>query len=120
MKMSPTEARNHARRHNRIEVKVSDEELDLIRKRAEKVNLNVSAYMRRMATVGEIKLFDLGELYGLRTAIDIFGSNVNQIAKVANSTGKLDKRDIDEVIRNQQLVMEQMNVYYEKLIPKAV
>ncbi|MGN0664987.1 MAG: plasmid mobilization protein [Huintestinicola sp.] len=90
MKMSPSEARNHAGRHNRIEVKVSDEELDLIRKRAEKVNLNVSAYMRRMATVGEIKLFDLSELYGLRSAIDIFGSNVNQIAKVANSILKFD------------------------------
>jgi uncharacterized protein (DUF39 family) len=120
MKMSPSEARNHAKRHNRIEVKVSDEELEIIRKKADAVKLPVSSYMRRTAVAGEIKIFDLSELHSLRSVINLFGSNVNQIAMVANSMGNVNKKELEEVIRNQQLVIRELHSYYEKLMPKAV
>lgn len=120
MKMTPTEARNHARRHNRIEIKVSDDELALIRKKAEQSKLTVTAYVRKISAFGEIKIIDMEAFHELTRAVNIFGSNVNQIAKVANSTGKLDKKDIDEVIRNQELVRSSFDDYYKKLIPKAV
>ena len=103
-----------------IEIKVSDDELALIRKKAEQSKLTVTAYVRKISAFGEIKIIDMEAFHELTRAVNIFGSNVNQIAKVANSTGKLDKKDIDEVIRNQELVPSSFDDYYKKLMPKTV
>ena len=54
MKMNSSDARRHARRHNRLEIKLSDEELSVIEQKAKNAKLSKSAYLRRMGTVGEI------------------------------------------------------------------
>lgn len=51
MKMNSSEARRHALRHNRVEIKLSDEELSVIEEKAAAANLSKSAYLRRMGTV---------------------------------------------------------------------
>lgn len=120
MKMTSAEARNHAKRHNRIEVKVSDDEMEVIKKKAKAADLNISSYMRRIATVGEIRFFDLSRLRDLKNAVSAFGNNINQIAMVANSTGSVTQKELEEVVQNQKLVIGELNAYYKKLVPKVV
>ncbi len=120
MKMKSSEARRHAKRHNRLEIKLSDEELSVIKKKAESANLSLSAYIRRMGTIGEIKFFDSDVFRSLIDQIRWYGNNINQIAKTANSTGNISAKDIAKVLDNQESVNHYLELYYEKLIPRVV
>lgn len=120
MRMSWKDARNHAKRHNRLEVKVSDEELAVIKKKAETANLSVAAYMRKMATLGEIKIFDTKNWSLLRESINRVGNNINQIAMVANSTKSISSGEITKVVNAQKLLEELLNEYYELIAPKVM
>ena len=52
MKMNSSEARRHALRHNRVEIKLSDEELSVIEKKAAATNLSKSAYPQKNGNSG--------------------------------------------------------------------
>lgn len=104
MKMSNSEARRHARRHNRVEIKLSDEELDVIRKRAGSLGLSVSAYLRRIGTVGEVISFDFSMWKDFIWALGEIGNNINQIAKVANSTQSVSDKYLRQIISQQEFI----------------
>ena len=120
MKMNSSDARRHARRHNRLEIKLSDEELALIEKKAKTAKLSKSAYLRRMGTVGEIKIFDTGLFSNVIQQIRYIGNNINQIAKNANSTGTIGAKEIEKVIDYQKMLQEYIERFYEKLNPTVI
>ena len=117
MKMNSSDARRHARRHNRLEIKLSDEELSVIERKAKTAKLSKSAYLRRMGTVGEIKIFDAGLFSNFIQQIRCIG---NKIAKNANSTGTIDAKEIEKVIDYQKTLQEYIERFYEKLNPTVI
>ena len=120
MKMNSSEARRHALRHNRVEIKLSDEELSVIEEKAAATNLSKSAYLRRMGTVGEIKFYDAHLFTNLINQIRWIGNNINQIAKNANSTRSISSQELEKVLNYQESINNNLEYYYEKLIPRVI
>lgn len=82
-----------------VSIRLSDAELDQVRRAAGSCQLAVGAYIARaaMAQSRDSHDEDVGNLRELHTeltqawtAISRVGTNVNQLAKVANSTGEID------------------------------
>ncbi len=75
----------------------SPEEWNIVCKKASAVNMRTGTYIRRIAVKGRIKKVDLKQLNHLQLSFDRIGVEVNQIAKVANSTQSVYKKDIEEM-----------------------
>lgn len=75
----------------------SPEEWDIVCKKAAAVNMRTGTYIRRIAVKGRIKKVDLKQLNHLQLSFDRIGVEVNQIAKVANSTQSVYQKDIEEM-----------------------
>ena len=69
-------------------VRMSQDEKDFIMKKMQKSGLdNFNLYALKMLVVGEVKNVDLTHYHELATEVSRVGANINQIAKLANSTG---------------------------------
>ena len=88
----PTKKGNKA-----IVIYYSPEEWETICKKAKAARLRNGTYIRRMSVKGEIKYYELKELMSLKRAFLSIGSNLNQIAAIANSTGSIYQKDIEEL-----------------------
>ena len=55
--------------------------------------------MKKMAIQGEIKRYDLSELRDITRSFRMIGTELNQIAKVANSTGEVTGKAVEEIKR---------------------
>ncbi len=82
------------KRNIRKSVKFTSEELDKVKENAEKCKLRVATYMRQMALNGIIKVYDPYTFSIIVSRLSGIGNNINQIAKVANSTGSIYEADI--------------------------
>ena len=69
-------------------------EWELVEKRAKQVHINTSDFIRRMATKGQIIIFDLKNVGELMKGLRIIGGNINQIAKKANETHSVYADDV--------------------------
>lgn len=89
------------RRCRKVNLRLSDAEFDALRRAADSHQLAIGAYAARAAVAhaqsasgtgdGSGSLRELhAELAQAWTAISRVGTNVNQLAKVANSTGEVD------------------------------
>lgn len=76
--------------------------------------------MKRMAVQGEIKRYDLTELRNLTRAFNMIGTELNQIAKVANSTGQVTAKAMEEVKHQQDVLKKMMDKYLKQLQPNEV
>ena len=84
--------------NKQIHIKLSEEDLERIRRRMEQVGvMNMSAYIRKMAIDGYYIHVDLKELLEVIRLLRIDGDNINQIAKVANACGEVDAKTISEM-----------------------
>ena len=72
-------------------------EWELVEKRAKKVQINTSDFIRRMATKGQIIIFDLKNVGELMKGLRIIGGNINQIAKKANETHSVYADDVESL-----------------------
>lgn len=77
------------KRNQRFEIALNGKELAEIEKRADAVGLPASAYMRSVALGIEPPVRKLGIEAEAVTALNRIGSNINQIAKVANASKTL-------------------------------
>lgn len=73
------------------------EEWEIICKKAKSARLRTGTYIRRMSVKGEIKYYELKELVTLKRAFLSIGNNLNQIAKVANESGAVYQKDIEDL-----------------------
>ena len=87
------------KRDRKLLIRVNSDEYEVIKKKADKLNLSVAVYIRRMAVQGEIKRYDLSELRDITRSFRMIGTELNQIAKVANSTGEVTGQAVDEIKR---------------------
>ncbi len=84
-------------RDKSIKIRVTENELARIKKRAAVSKLNISEYIRKCAIDGKIILYEAKNLYGLKTELKAIGKNINQIAVVINSTGSVYAKDIEDL-----------------------
>ena len=95
----------------RIEVCVSDYEHRLIKnKMAQLSTRNMGAYLRKMAIDGYIIKVDHTEQKKLAAAVSRAASNVNQICRRINSTGRCYEDDVAELKARQAEIWELLKV----------
>ena len=100
----------------RISVRVSEEELKIIEKRASLTNeKSLSSYVRKQAIKGFIINVNFSEFDNLRKNITAIGTNINQIAKRVNETSRIYDADIDCLKENQEQIWTAANQILEKL-----
>lgn len=77
-------------RNHQIILRLNDHELALLKERMRASGLNCSELLRRLITGATIKTHDDEKMRTLLAQISKIGSNVNQIARVANSMQHVD------------------------------
>ena len=99
-------------KNNFIKFRVSEDEERIIRQNAEKCGMNTSAYIRKSVFGDKIIVCDNGAIYMLCSNIRAIGSNINQIARVANSCRSVNTRDIEELRSKIDKAERLINEYF--------
>ncbi len=100
----------------RIELRLSKEDCDVIRDRMEETGIgNRSFYLREMAVNGYIIHVEIDGVKDMCQLLSRYGNNINQIAKRANETGAVYPSDISG-IKNQ---MGEMLSLMRKILEKV-
>lgn len=103
-------------RSKRIELRVTADELSLIRERMQEAGISsLTAYMIRMAVHGYVIVMDLSDLKEVLRLLQISGNNLNQYAKKANETGSIYYEDIEELKGNQKEILQEMRKVLDRL-----
>ena len=99
-----------------IQFYVTPEERQLLEKRMETFGTkNIGAYVRKMALNGYALRLDLSGIREICTHMGRMSSNLNQIAKRLNSTGRCYESDLKEVLRQQETLHEDLREILMKL-----
>ena len=96
------------------------DEWDIICKKAKSARLRTGTYIRRMAVKGEIKYYELKELVTLKRAFLSIGNNLNQIAKVANESGSVYQKDIEDLQEEFKYFRTAMQSYLFPISPTYI
>ena len=91
-------------RDNFIKIRVTADEMSVIKKRAKNAGMNVSKFIRTLALNGKIILYDTENIYRFNQLMRSVGTNINQIAAVANSEKSVYKNDIDSLRREVEKI----------------
>jgi len=92
------------KRATQLIVRVTPEEKDHIYKKMELYgSSNFNTYARKMLIDGYVVKVDTGHFQELAHEVNKIGTNINQLTRVANTTGTINKNDINRV---QELVNE--------------
>ena len=103
--------------NRQIHIKLSDEELKLIRDRVEQMGFkNMSAYIRKMAIDGYCINVDFTAIHELAKMMCIDSRNINQIAKAADTYGWVDEKIITDMKAEHEKVLETVKEYFDKLL----
>lgn len=85
-----------------LKVRVNQQEKEIIQQKMQQLGTtNMGAYLRKMAIDGFILKLDMAEMKEMLSLMRRISSNINQIAKRANETGRVYDADL-EGIQNQQ------------------
>ena len=103
--------------NRQIHIKLSDEELKMIRDRMEQMGFkNMSAYIRKMAIDGYYINVDFTAILELAKMMCIDSRNINQVAKAANTYGWVDEKIIADMKAEHEKVLETVKKYFDKLL----
>ena len=100
-------------------IRLSEKEDDILRRKAEKLNVSVCEYIRRMAVNGNILKYDILSLHDNLISFRMVGTELNAIAKEINTYRKISDKNINAL--NTQL--DFLESYTEKFcipIPEIV
>ena len=120
MKDKCNDTRKNSKRHNRFDVKLNDAELEIVKKKAALVKMPVGRFLRVMAMKGEVKIYDLHELMALKRALNAIGNNLNQIAAVANTSGSIYKKDIEDMQSQFSYFKDAIKSYLFEISPTFI
>ena len=101
-------------------IKFTDEQYAIVSKKAEELGLRTGAYVKKMAIQGEIKRYDLSELRDITRSFRMIGTELNQIAKVANSTGEVTGKAVEEIKRQFEILEGVFENYLKPLKPNVI
>ena len=98
----------------------SPDEWSIVCKKSKAAKLRTGTYIRRMAVKGEVKIYELKELSALKRAFLSIGNNVNQIAEVANSSGSVYQKDIEDLQKEFKYFRSVMKNYLFEISPTYI
>lgn len=90
-----------------IKIRVSADEMSVIKQRAETANMSISGFLRDMALNGKIILYDTENIYRFNQLMRSVGTNINQIAMVANSEKNVFGNDIISLQKEVKKITEE-------------
>jgi hypothetical protein len=93
----------------------NDEEWEAVQRRAAALKMRTGTYIRRISVHGEIKWYDFRKYHTLEIAVNAVGRNVDQIAKVANSTQSVYKKDVEELQEQMDQLRTLFKIYFDGL-----
>ena len=104
------------KRDVKLTVRLSELEHQLLKEKMAKIGVtNQEAYIRKMILDGIFIRLDIPELKDLISLLRYTSNNINQIAKVSNSTGNIYKEDLDDIKANQEKLWTMANNIMMKL-----
>lgn len=98
----------------------SPEEWEVVCAKASYLHMRVGTYIRKIAVQGEIKHYDMSELNSLKMSFNRIGIELNQIAKVANSTQSVYQKDIEDMKKEMDYFRRVMKNYLHELEPNVI
>lgn len=78
-------------------IKFSQNEWDAVCSRAENLGKKTATYIREMSVQGVIKNYDMQHFNHLVVSFNRIANELNQIAKIANSTQSVYAKDIEDM-----------------------
>lgn len=87
------DGRSQCRNHT-INIRFNNTEWEHICKQAELLHVKKSSYVRECAKAHYVLMMDQGDMNGIIGAVRALSTNVNQIARCANKTGRVYEEDI--------------------------
>ena len=99
-----------------LNFRVSEEELAAIESKMEQLGIfNREAYLRKMALDGYAVRLDLPELKELLTLLRRSSSNLNQLVRRINATGRVYDADLADIARRQEEIWESVRTILTRL-----
>ncbi|NLP33730.1 MAG: MobC family plasmid mobilization relaxosome protein [Clostridiales bacterium] len=111
-------------RNKRIEVQLTEEELELFKKKmAMSKSKSMSHFIRKCVLEKDIFVIDMSIFRGMQHLLGINANNINQIAKKVNSTGIIYRDDIEDIKRaNTEIsrdILKIQNILTKKFIKRT-
>lgn len=76
---------------------------------------NMGAYLRKMAMDGYVVKLDLPELGAMISLLRRTSNNINQMARRMNASGRAYDTDMEDILRNQELIWRAANAILTRL-----
>ena len=95
----------------KISVRLNQGEHDHLVKQAEKSGLPKEVLIRSLIMGTDVKPIPPDQLGEIRRQLAAIGNNINQIARVANGMGHIDKEDIDAIKTMQTQIWRQVKAF---------
>lgn len=99
-----------ARSRNKL-IRLSTEEYAHLKKQSKLSGLSGEALIRSLIMGTDIKPIPVDQIGEIRRQLSSIGNNINQIARVANGTGHIDKEDIDAIKTMQVQIWRQVKSF---------
>ena len=104
------------KREVQVNFRVSPQELEMIeQKMAQLGTSNREAYLRKMALDGYAVRLDLPELKELLSLLRRHSSNLNQLARRVNTTGRVYEADLADIAKRQEQLWESVREVLNQL-----
>jgi len=98
----------------------SPKEWEIILRRSTELKMRTGTYIRTIAVQGVIKYYSLKELNDVYRALNRIGVNLNQIATLANSTGSVYQKDMEDVLAEMKQLRIIVEDWLEPLEPEVL
>ena len=98
-----------------LKVRVNQQEKEIIQQKMQQLGTNnMGAYLRKMAIDGFILKLDMAEMKEMLSLMRRISSNINQIAKRTNETGRVYDTDLEEIQNQQEELWSSMREMLQK------
>ena len=98
-----------------LKVRVNQQEKEIIQQKMQQLGTNnMGAYLRKMAIDGFILKLDMAEMKEMLSLMRRISSNINQIAKRSNETGRVYDTDLEEIQNQQEELWSSMREMLQK------
>jgi predicted membrane GTPase involved in stress response len=91
---------------HRFDAQFKNEDWQKISKRAAQCNLKPTAFIRKIARHGEIKLYNIEQVNELTLQLHHIGNNINQIAHLAHEVKSVNETDIENLQKHMKNINE--------------
>ena len=98
-----------------LKLRVNQTEKEIIQQKMQQFGTNnMGAYLRKMAIDGFVLKLDMDEMKEMLSLMRRISSNINQIAKRTNETGRVYDADLEEIQNQQEELWSAMREVLQK------